>query len=221
MRRVCEPILNTDQSSATRQLQLLLDQGAEGAHRAYDALLGQAAERLLKLTRKMLRAYPHLQRWEQTDDVFQTAAMRLHRSLAEVRPPTVGAFWGLAATQIRRTLIDLARHHFGPEGAAAHHHSTAEQQDDASRQVPAHEPKNRECRPESLLEWSEFHECVERLESAERDVFHLTWYAGLPQQDIAELLHISVPTVQRRWQAAKLHLYELLQGEAPAADEGA
>lgn len=76
----------------TAQIQALLDHGAAGADSAYDLLLSQASDRLLRLTRKMLRAYPHLQRWEQTDDVFQSAAMRLYRSLAAVKPPTVGAF---------------------------------------------------------------------------------------------------------------------------------
>ena len=93
--------------ASTGQFQELIAQGAAGQASAYDQLLKQASDRLLRLTRKMFHAYPRLQRWEQTDDIFQTAAMRLLRSLAEVKPPTVAAFWGLAATQIRRTLIDL------------------------------------------------------------------------------------------------------------------
>lgn len=93
----------------TTQLQALLDKAGEGDQTAYDELIVQASDRLLKLTRKMLRSYPHLRRWEQTDDVFQNAVMRLHRSLSEVQPESVRQFFGLAATQIRRTLIDLAR----------------------------------------------------------------------------------------------------------------
>lgn len=206
----------------TTDLQALLDRGAGGADEAYETLLAQASDRLLRLTRKMLRAYPHLQRWEQTDDVFQTAALKLHRSLAEVRPPNVAAFWGLATTQIRRTLIDLARHHFGPEGTAAHHESDADMRGMASERI-APSPIARAsagCRPDTLHEWTEFHGLVEKLPPQERDIFHLIWYAGLPQKDIAELLHISLPTVQRRWYAAQLNLYSLLRGEAPDSDEG-
>jgi RNA polymerase sigma factor (sigma-70 family) len=205
--------------ASTAKLQALLDEGADGAQCAYDLLLSQAANRLFRLTRRMLRAYPHVRRWEETDDVFQTAAMRLHRSLADVRPPTVGAFWGLATTQIRRTLIDLARHHFGPEGGAAHHRSEPRLAAGEDAAMPE-QPFSRECRPDSLHEWSEFHELVDRLPPDERDIFHLVWYAGLPQKDISELMHISLPTVQRRWYAAQMHLYELLQGERPAVDEG-
>ncbi len=56
----------------TVQLQALLDQGDE---QAYEELLSIASSRLHKLARKMLRDYPRLRRWEQTDDVFQTAAL--------------------------------------------------------------------------------------------------------------------------------------------------
>lgn len=90
------------------QLQVLLDRAADGSGAAYDELIALASQRLLKLTRKMLRNYPQLRRWEQTDDVFQNAVLRLHRSLADVQPQSVRDFFGLAATQIRRTLIDLA-----------------------------------------------------------------------------------------------------------------
>ena len=94
----------------TTQLQAILDLAAQGTETAYDELIARASQRLLKLTRKMLRQYPRLRRWEESDDVFQTAALRLHRSLAEVKPESVRGFFGLAATQIRRTLLDLARH---------------------------------------------------------------------------------------------------------------
>ena len=84
----------------------------------------------------MFRNYPHLRRWEQTDDVFQTAALKLHRSLAEVKPESVRQFFGLAATQIRRTLIDLARHHYGPEGSAANQESAAYQDHKGNTDTP-------------------------------------------------------------------------------------
>ncbi len=201
---------------STTQLQALLDRGAEGASSAYDELLSQASDRLFRLTRKMLRAYPHLQRWEQTDDVFQTAALKLHRSLGEVRPASVAGFWGLATTQIRRTLIDLARHHFGPQGGAANHES--HQGTDTStvgNPQAANQAASSQNGPESLAEWAEFHALIEQLPAEERDIFHLVWYAGLPQKDIAELLHVSLPTVQRRWYAAQLHLFELNHGQGP------
>ncbi len=104
----------------TTQLQVLLDQGDD---QAYRELLEVASSRLQKLARRMFRSDDRLRRWEQTDDVFQLAVLRLHRALSEVKPVSVRSFLGLAATQIRRTLMDLARHHYGPEGAGANHES--------------------------------------------------------------------------------------------------
>ena len=78
------------------QLQALLDLASHGDKKAYEELVSQASDRLLKLTRRMLRDFPGLRRWEATDDVFQTAAFRLYRSLSEVKPESVRGFMGLA-----------------------------------------------------------------------------------------------------------------------------
>lgn len=201
----------------TTQLQGLLDRAAAGEPSAYGDLIAQAEDRLLRLSRRMLRNYPRLQRWEATDDVFQDAALRLHRALAEVKPESVRGFIGLAATQIRRTLIDLARRHFGPEGWGANHQTDGPEdtvgQDGWVRGAPA-----RGGPPETIADWTAFHEAVESLPADERDVFQLTWYAGLRQADIARLLGVSIPTVKRRWRAARIALYRALGGESPVVD---
>lgn len=190
-----------DTPDNTVQLQALLDQAGQGDKLAYGELLSMASTRLHKLARKMLRNFPRLKRWEQTDDVFQTAAMRLHRSLSEVKPESVRQFFGLAATQIRRTLIDLARHHYGPEGQGARHESGAENERDSEADAP-----------ETLASWAEFHEQVDRLPEDEREVFQLLWYAGATQQEAAEFLEISERTVLRRYCRARLQLRNALQG---------
>ena len=64
-----------------------------------------------------------MKRWSETDDVLQNAMLRLHRSLAEIQPECPSQFYGLAATQIRRELIDLARHYYGAQGIGARHHT--------------------------------------------------------------------------------------------------
>lgn len=78
----------------------------------------------------MLGKYPNLRRWEQTDDVFQNAAIRLRRSLKKVNPDFPRNFFGLATVDIRRTLIDLCRHHFGPQGAAGKYQSNIKGDED-------------------------------------------------------------------------------------------
>ena len=62
-------------------------------------------------------------------------------------------------------------------------------------------------------------EAVERLPREQRDVFGLGWYGGLEQKEISELLHVSIPTVKRRLRAARIFLFETLQGESPLDNE--
>lgn len=199
--------------SNTTQLQNLLDQAACGDDLAYDEVINIAAARLQKLTGKMLQSYPHLRRWEETSDVFQTAVVRLHRSLSAVQPDSVRGFFGLAATQIRRTLIDLARHHFGPLGQAAKHHSSAGEASDGDGILV--QQVGDSASPETLDSWASFHEAVEHLPASEREVFELVWYGGLAQREIGDLLGASIPTVKRRFRSARVQLYESLRGENP------
>jgi RNA polymerase sigma-70 factor (ECF subfamily) len=187
------------------------DQAA--SEEARNEVVNHAAGRLEALTRKMLRHYPRLRRWEQTGDVLQNAVLRLHRSLATVRPESPAQFYGLAAAQIRRELIDLARHHFGPEGAAVHHHTDGAER--AGNDGPLVNQEDSSGEPATLAEWTEFHEKVQRLPQAEREVFDLLWYEELTQGEAASALGVTERTVKNRWRSAKLELQRLL-GEGPA-----
>jgi RNA polymerase sigma-70 factor (ECF subfamily) len=208
-----------DLSDTTVQLQRLLDRAAGGDEPAYEELIARASERLRKLVRKMLRNDPRLRRWEETDDVFQVAALRLYRSLKAVRPESLRGFFGLAATQIRRTLLDLARHHFGPEGHAARHHTDAGHLGDDERGRRLDAVPDRRGAPETGAAWTEFHLAVEALPEEERAVLDLVWYSGLSQRDAAVVLGISEPTIKRRWRAARLRLHDAMGGERPPSDD--
>src|SRR5262249_32858685 len=115
-----EPVMS---DSASVQLQRCLDRLRQGDAAARNDLLSSACDRLQGLTRKMLNDARGVRRWEQTDDVLQNALLRLSRALEAVTPATARDFYRLAAAQIRRELIDLARHYYGPQGAGAHHAS--------------------------------------------------------------------------------------------------
>lgn len=187
------------------QLQNLIDHAQNGDAAAHEALLNHACDRLLRLTRKMFHGYPNLRRWEQTDDVFQNAMLRLHRALAEVRVESVRHFFNLAAVQVRRELLDLAKHHFGPEGAGAKHHTDSQPADEEGGKL--HEKADE---PDDLSGWSEFHAHVEKLPSDELEVVNLLYYEGLTQEEASKVLGISHRTLKHRWQAAKLKLHEEL-----------
>jgi RNA polymerase sigma-70 factor (ECF subfamily) len=196
-------------------IQAWLDRLRGGDETARGELLNCACGRLRKLARKMLKGYPNVRRWEQTDDVLQNAVLRLHRTLRQLAVETTLDFFRLAALHVRRELLDLARHYYGPQGQGARHASDpggppSETNDPASG-APAdltHEPSRLAC-------WGEFHEQIAGLPEEEREVFDLLWYQGLSQAEAAEVLHMSERTVKRRWQSARVRLHEALGGAVP------
>ena len=205
-----------DPSSQTLQVQAYLDRLRGGDEAARAELLNCACERLRRLTRKMIKGYPKVHRWEQTDDVLQNAAIRLERTLRQLPVETARDFFRLAALHIRRELLDLARHYYGPQGQGAHHATWAPDGsvtagDDSGPLARADLSQE----PSRLAAWGEFHEQIGALPDEEREAFDLLWYQGLSQAEAAELLGVSERTVKRRWQAARLRLHEALQGELP------
>ena len=198
----------------TTQLQILLDRAKAGDDQAYDDLVGRAAERLRHLAQLMLRRYPRVKRWEETDDVLQTALMRLHRSLSDVRPESTQQFFGLANTQIRRTLLDLARHYYGTYGLGTKHQSDAGPniEDDGGLVAQAVADGSM---PEDLLQWTAFHEAIDAMPDAEREAFELVWYSGHTVRETAELLDVSLRTVVRRLNRARQILFKAMHGEPP------
>lgn len=205
--------------SHTQILQGWLDQLRQGDRSRVEevraAILAHAGARLEQLARRMLRKFPHVSRWEQTGDVLQNALLRLHRALDTIQPESPQRFYGLAATQIRRELIDLARHHFGPEGEAAHHHTDVIAADDGPPEGRLAQVSDTTGEPATLLAWAEFHEQVEALPAALRDVFNLLWYEGLNQRDAGAILQVSERTIKNRWREAKILLRERLADQSP------
>jgi RNA polymerase sigma factor (sigma-70 family) len=197
-------------------IQGCIDRLRSGDTAARDELLAHASERLTRLTRKMLRDFPGVKRWEETDDVLQNAALRLCRALGEVQPPTAADFFRLAAAQIRRELLDLARRYSGAHGLGAHHASIAPAAGRAG-ETPAAllQPTDTTHDPDRLAIWTDFHRAVEALSDEERETFDLLFYQGLSQAEACSVLDVSERTIKRRWQAARLRLGATLRGRMP------
>jgi RNA polymerase sigma-70 factor (ECF subfamily) len=200
----------------TVHLQHCLDRLRGGDEAARKELLEGACERLTQLTRTMLRDYHRLKRWEETEDVRQNAVLRLYRTLQEVTPASLRDFYRLATLSIRRELIDLSRHYYGPQGRGRLHVSNVEAANSSdSSPPPAYEQADSSEGPARLAVWSEFHRQVEALPEEEREVFDLVWYQGLQHTEAAAVLGVSARTVRRRWQSGCLKLHERMRGELP------
>ncbi|MCH7728090.1 MAG: sigma-70 family RNA polymerase sigma factor [Planctomycetes bacterium] len=190
----------------------LIDRVCNGEPAALNILIQHNCQRLTTLTRHMLNGYPSLRRWAETDDVLQGSLMRLLRALEQVRPTSPQHFAALATLQIRRELIDLARHFFGPAGLAANHDS---RNGDESTATSVVEGEDLSHEPSTLAQWCELHQAIAALPENERQIVDLLYYQGMTQIEAARLLEFSVRTVQRRWHSALLKLHQKLKGFWP------
>jgi RNA polymerase sigma factor (sigma-70 family) len=178
---------------------------------AENELLRAAGDRLERLARRMLREFPNVRRCADSDDVFQGAVLRLLRSLRQLdtAPASVRDFLGLAAAHIRRELLDLARRC----GTAKRRGEVLLDGTDSST---GFDPEASAEDRDELDDWRCFHEAVEKLPVAEREVIGLRFYHGWSETDIAALFGVTERTVRRRWAAGCARLSETLGGQLPA-----
>jgi RNA polymerase sigma-70 factor (ECF subfamily) len=193
-------------------LQQHLNRLRAGDLSARDRLLEHAGANLQRLARRMLADFPGVRRWEDAEDVGQNAALRLWKSLEDVQPATVREFYRLAALQIRRELLDLARHYGGPQGMGANHESVARPGDTSAGMA---DPGTSTLDPSRLAQWTDFHRQVDELPEHLREVFDLLYYQDLPHAEAAALLEVSEPTLRRRWLEARLLLQQKLRSGSP------
>jgi RNA polymerase sigma-70 factor (ECF subfamily) len=201
-------------ASAT-QLQVWIERMNGGDAEAQNQLVGHACERLRRLTRKMLRDFPRVHRQEDTDDVLNSAVLRLMRALEVVRLDSVADFFRLAAVQIRRELLDLARHHASRRQAQPQDAPKAGDDSSDSGLTPAEGESDSSCQPHRLALWTEFHQQIEALPARLREVVGLRWYHGLTVDQTAAVLNVSEATVKRWWLEARLRLQDALGGALP------
>ena len=208
--------MNSDdvQSAGVEQL---LERLKNGDDTARDELIDCASQRLFNLTRTIKRGFNQVNRWEQTEDIFQRSVIKLHRALSEVEIRDSRHFFRLAATHIRRQLIDLARHYAGPEGIGANHATQLAGNPEQS-QAPLHgayDAVDAVETPAQLSRWCELHEAIESLPGEQRETVELLFYNGLSQDQAAQLMGVGVRTIKRYWRSAKLALFEKLGDQLP------
>jgi RNA polymerase sigma-70 factor (ECF subfamily) len=180
-----------------------------GDNAAKNELLRYAYERLRGLAQKMLRReFPRLKNWEETDDVLQNAAVRLDRALGVVPVASAPEFFRLAATVIRRELLDMARHY--QPGREAGGGIASPWAESSGNSASAADPSDSTYEPGRLEAWTEFHKQVQALPDEEQEVVDLIWYEGLDQSEAASFLGVPRATVQRRWLKARLRLKAIL-----------
>jgi RNA polymerase sigma factor (sigma-70 family) len=205
----------SDSSIQTTQLVHWLQRIRGGDSTAREELMRAVWVRVEQLTHKMLRSFPNVRRWADTNDVLQGTLVRLLRSLEAVQLDDKRAFFALVATHIRREMIDLARHYAGLERRGILACGPAPSENLAAlAEAPAASEETGE-----LDTWAAFHEAVEKLPAEEREVVGLIFYHGWTQPQVAELFQVSDRTIRRHWQSASLRLHKALAGRLPAIED--
>ena len=199
-----------DPAAQTTQLVQWVDRMRAGDASARDELLRGFQGRLEALARKMTSRDRRVARWVDAEDVLQNALLRLLRALESVKPESTRAFFGLAAEQIRRELLDLARHYYGPEGEGANQDSAGPRPGDSR---PRPDPPAPDALSDDLERWARFHEEVARLPAHEREVVDLIFYHGWTRAQVAELFGVHERTVRRWWDAILGQLHRAMKDE--------
>jgi RNA polymerase sigma factor (sigma-70 family) len=161
--------------------------------------------RVERLARAMFRRFPRVGRFVDVEDVVQNSLIRLLTACRQVRPTSRRHFYALTGELIRRELLDLIKHYYGPTG---HGTNLADMSvSDGAREYP---PADRAIDLTDLERAAEFHEAVARLPAQEREVIVLLYYHGWTQTEIAALFKVSVRTVQRRQEAGIARLRKVI-----------
>lgn len=187
-----------DAQETPATLEVLLQRLREGDPAAREVLFESLYGPLRRLSQRMLQGFPGVRAWEEAEDVLHNALLRLLRSLPRAQPASLGELRGRAAAGIHWELLSLARRYGGPQWRHTH-----PQLDAGSGRPPSgEEVPDQTDEPDDLDTWSAFHHAVEMLPAAEREVVDLAFYHRQSQSQIAEVLHLSERTVQRRWHSA-------------------
>jgi RNA polymerase sigma-70 factor (ECF subfamily) len=177
------------------------------------ALLDRAARRLETLCRNLLvRSYPRFMRPPlnlQPDEMLGAVVERLLKALREVRPQTVRQFFALVNQHMRWELNDLARRLDEQPNAVGLEEA----------RLPAPPSTHSELSPGARRMLA----AIDELPEEEREVFSLVRIQGLTHAETAEVLDVSLKTVQRRLHRGLVLLEEKLDdlrpGETPP-DQG-
>jgi RNA polymerase sigma factor (sigma-70 family) len=172
------------------------------------AMLDRAVRRLHLLCATLLhRSYPRLTRPPlnmETDELLSAVVERLLKALREARPQTVRQLFALANQHIRWELNDLARR--------LDDQPTAAELREGLVPSPASSGSGLTPKGRRMLQ------AIGDLPEDERESFDLVRIQGMTQVEAAEVLGVSIKTVQRRLNRALLILTEELDDLRPACE---
>lgn len=172
---------------------LMLGQLSEGNREVVDKLLPLVYEELRRLAHGQLRG-------ERADHTLNATALVHEAYLKLVDQDRVNwqnraHFFAIAAQSMRRILINYAESRRAQKRGGGQAVATF-----------SDELMGRETKAEELIELDEALKRLQELNERQSKVVEYRFFGGLSQEEIAEVLGVSVPTVKRDWRVAKAWL---------------
>jgi RNA polymerase sigma-70 factor (ECF subfamily) len=207
-----------DNNHTTMAVQRYLDdlarvRGESEAEPVVRELLARAVDRLHLLCARLLhRSYPRLTRGPlnlRPEELLSAVVERLLKAMRQVRPGTVRQFFALVNQHMRWELNDLARRLDEQASAAELRES----------RLPAATPPDPDAAPSSQAAGAGLARilaAIEDLPDDEREAFNLVRIQGMTWPEAAQVVGVSVKTIQRRLNRSLALLGERLGDPGPA-----
>ena len=184
---------------ATREVTRLLAAWSQGDRTALEELTRLVYQELRRLAHRYM-AGQRPDHTLQTTALVNEAYLRL-ASQDEPRFANRSHFLAVAAKAMRQILVDHAKATLRQKRGAG---AKAVELDEAALLSP--EPTR------EILDLNEALEKLATLDARKAHVVELQYFGGLKQEEIAEVLNVSVVTVRRDWTFSKAWLYAELSG---------
>jgi RNA polymerase sigma factor (TIGR02999 family) len=180
------------------QVTELLERWGGGEETAAEELLPLVYEELRGLARNYLRK-------ERAGHTLETSAL-VHEAYVRLTDGSKvewkgrSHFYGIASNTMRRILVDHARSHlYQKRGGGA-----AKVSLDEAYQLGTERPKDLVALDEAL-------NLLAENDGKKAQIVEMRFFGGLSQPEIAEVLGVSLSTVERQWRVARAWLYQFLE----------
>jgi RNA polymerase sigma factor (sigma-70 family) len=185
-----------------------------GDRDALNRLIAACQGQIEHLTRRQLRNHPEFRDgFNDTDDIVQEASVSLFKALQHLQPESEQHLFNLAAMQVRRRIIDLARKFRGPQSPVALRATNVVRHADGDI-VRSEQAAAAATAPSLLDDWERFHQAVDSLPEKMKTTFSMRFYLAAKPTNIAQTLGCDVRTVRRYWSAAKEEIRRKLKDTA-------
>jgi RNA polymerase sigma factor (TIGR02999 family) len=161
-----------------------------------------ALDRVIPLVYQELRRLAHRQmRRERASDTLQTTALINEAYLrlvdyARVRPRDRSHFFAIAAQAMRRILVERARSRRSAKRGSGAQKVSLDEAADVSAERAA-----------DLVALDEALTLLASIDPRKSQLVELKYFGGLTNEESAEVLEVSTPTVERDWRTAKIWLH--------------